>query len=188
MKMPFLPRVRIPWVPITCVTIAGALAHHYWLQPFEVRREQVQREMADLARRTETAHEGVKQVQDLELESAAARVAFERWQRELPPGSAMLWLPERIKSHFGRFGFANPVSRLNTTVPEPGLPRLKRSFWAVEIPVANPDKDTTAALLAVAELDQQDALVRVLDFSVRPDTRKGGRHVATLNISVLAGM
>lgn len=182
-----LPRIRIPWLPLLAAGIVAALAQQYWLAPFAVRERQMRQEMADLATRAEHARAAVKMVQDLEQESAAARVAFQRWQSELPKGSAIVWLPPRIKEHFARFGLPVPVARLNATLPEPGLPRLKRSFWAVEIPLAHPLKDTTAALLAVAELDQQDALVRVLDFAVRPDSRKTGRQVATLNLSVIAG-
>jgi hypothetical protein len=82
-------------------------------------------------------------------------------------------------------GVADAQIRLNTEVPEPGLPGFKRTCWNVNLPPQDGLRSVTAALLAVREIEQRDRFVKILDCSIRSNPREPARPVGAFNVEVL---
>jgi hypothetical protein len=119
----------------------------------------------------------------------AARLSMSESQRpkDGPSGKpASVWLPALVKEHFTRLGIAEPVVRLNMTEEESAIPGYERAFWFVSLPIDEAGRNIATILLGVADLDQRNPLVRVLDFAVQPDSDDPMRRVATFNLTILS--
>jgi hypothetical protein len=90
-----------------------------------------------------------------------------------------------VKEHFARFDISVPLVRLNTIQEEPELPGFEHDYWSVALPITAEGRNIAAMLVAVAEFDQQNPFVKVLDFAIRPDPENPGGRVGLLNLTAL---
>ena len=90
-----------------------------------------------------------------------------------------------VKEHFKHFGIAVDIVRLNTLRLEDGLPGFKRAYWGVSMPMGNDGNNVTGLLLAVAELEEQNRYLKVLDFAIQPDVENPLLRTAAINIEAL---
>lgn len=164
---------------------AGWAFYAQALAPLRQREAETLRSIAALEERIAAARGTLAEVRALEAQVSGARNELRSLQSNLPAGSAMVWLPELITGHFGRFGVAVAIVRLNTTVAEPELSGYNRGYWSVALPLGEAGRNVPGLLLAVAELEQQQPFVQVLDFAIRPDPEDPDRRIAGLNVAVL---
>jgi hypothetical protein len=131
------------------------------------------------------ARDAIQQTRDLERECAAIRAQLAG--RGDSKTSPLFWFPEQMSRYFRQFGVEDVTTRVNTGVPEPGLPNYQRTFWAVALPLAANRADIDRALLALAELETADPLTKVHTLSAFADSERrmiGGR-TATITVSLL---
>jgi hypothetical protein len=186
MKITVIPSRLLVALPL--VLAAAGLA--WWtsvlsVAPWVERERRARAESAALKTRLEEAHAAIQKVRDLESDAQAVRRQIDQLAQEIPPGSATVWLPELVKEHFPKFGMNDVIVRMNTIRDVPELPGFHRGYWSVGVPLAETPRSAEGALLAVAEIEQQHPLVKVLDFAIRPDPEHPQGRVALLNVSAL---
>jgi hypothetical protein len=75
--------------------------------------------------------------------------------------------------------------RLNTTRDEPNISGCERDFLSVALPIDDAGRNIPNVIAAVADLDQRNPFVRVLDFAIRADPENPARRVGSLNLAAL---
>ncbi len=181
MKLPILPVIVL-----TAVVALGARSgYKHFILPLEIHEVELANQTTATRERTEEARRTIKEIRAKEHDAELARTELGRLENRLPSGSAMVWLPELVKAHFGGFGIAVPLIRLNTSRDEPELPGYCRGYWSVALPVDGTGQNIPTLLLAMAELEQQNSFIRVLDFAIRTNPERPNGRVASLNVAVL---
>ncbi|MEQ1860758.1 MAG: hypothetical protein ABMA13_12560 [Chthoniobacteraceae bacterium] len=171
--------------------IGGALVGAAWwfhssrIAPLVEREVSLQSSLADVRQRLGAARVAARNIIEQEQKSADARAGLTALLGARPTGPAVVWFPVRLNSHLQRFGIAEAGIRLNATVPERGLAGFHRGYWHLNVPAQVGMKNLTGVLLAVAEIEEQESFVRVLDFSFQssvepPHWPAGGLNVAAL--------
>ena len=184
-------RSRKLWMSLACVAAFGpALAagwekHASLLAHLEERETDALRGAADLSERLEKAQATIAEIQAKETAAGRVRSELKRLEYAHPEGSASIWLPVLVKEHFARSGIAVRLIRLNSIQDEPDISGYERGVWSVALPVEEAGRNATKLFLAVADIEQQNPFVRVLDFAIRPDPENPGGRVASLNLSAL---
>lgn len=167
------------------VWAGGAVLGAAWLfysqaiGPLQERTADSLRKLVHLRAHLATARGTIQQVREQEQEAGRARGELQRSHGDVRGGSPMVWFPDRMKQHFGRYGIPESVTRLNTALKEPGLPRCQRTYWAVDLPIQNAAHDIPKLLIAVAELEEAEPIVRVIDVAIRQDS---GRRTAVCGV------
>lgn len=164
---------------------SGREYHSRFIAPLSQREMETLREAGDLGERVASARKTIAEIRAQEKDADRVRSELKRLQDELPAGAATVELPALVKRHFASVGIAVPLVRLNTTLDEPELPGYAHDYWSVALPIDAAGRNIPSMLLAVADLDQQNAFVRVLDFSIRPDSENPDGRVGLLNLVAL---
>lgn len=146
---------------------------------------EILRDVADLSRRIDGAHKTIEEVRTQQKDAEASRIEWERLQDDHPAGSPMVWVPTLVRDQFARSGTAVLLTRLNTIQDEPNLRGYRRGFWSTALPIDEGGRNIPALLQGVADLEQRNPCVRVLDFTIRPDPENPGGRVALLNLTTL---
>ena len=173
------------------VFAAAAVAGMAWWScgqltaPFVERERKDRDAVASLQGSIAEAREAIQQVRTLEGEAEAVRLRIGRLDEEIPAGPAMVWLPELVKQHFSHFGLSVAIVRMNTTRDVPDLSRHSRGYWSVGLPIEESSFKAAGAVLAVAEFEQQNPFVKVLDFAIRPDPEHPQGRIAVMNLTAL---
>lgn len=154
------------------------------ITPLQRRATEFQRTAADLRGRIASARHTIEETKKQEEAVASARAELQRIQGDLPTGSAMAWFPNRMKRHFDKLGIPDSATRLNTALNEPDMPDYERSYWAVDLPIRATTADMSKLLIAVAELEEAEPLVKVMDLAIRQDD-DSGRRTAVINVTTL---
>jgi hypothetical protein len=172
---------------IAVCALALAVGREFYVHsiaPFSQRETEALREAGDLGERVDGAQKTMADIQAQEKDADRVRSELERLRDELPADAAVA-VPALVKEHFARHGIVVPLVRLNTMQEEPELPGCEHGYWSVALPIDDAGRNITAMLLAVADFDQQNPFVRVLDFSIRPDPENPGGRVGSLNLAAL---
>jgi hypothetical protein len=185
MKIAF-PSISLQHLLSACVTLAAGWAFYSnSIAPLGERERQTVQKVAEMQAFLAHAQKEVKAVQSLEEELGRARVEHYRLTGDVPQGSAMVWLPDRLKQHFGRHGIRDCTAQFNTSIDEPALPGYERTYWAVNLPLRELSQDLETVFMAVSNLEQTDPIVRIVDAAVRPDLQNPSRRVAVVNVGAL---
>ena len=182
---------RKTWVHLGLIATCGlalAVAWEYqgrFIAPLKQREAETLREVEDLSERLAGARTTMAEIQAQEHDADRVRSELERLREELPKGAAMVGLPEMVKEHFAKSGVSVPLIRLNTTQDFPDLPGYAHGYWSVALPIGDAGPKVTTMLLAVADLEQQDPFLRVLEFAIRPDPEKAGGWMGSLNLGTV---
>jgi hypothetical protein len=166
--------------------VVGWAFHARVIAPLKQREAEALRGGAELKSRLDGAQNLIAEVQAEEQNASREPGEMKRLESELPPGSAMFWLPPLVKRHLERAGFADSLVNLSALRDEPRIPGCERSFWSVRLPIDAAGRNVPTLLLAVADLDQQNPFLRVLDFSTRPDPDNRTRRVAAIEVGILS--
>ena len=164
--MPALHRL----IPAGGVVLCAAWWFHAeWIAPLGHREAESQQQIANVRERLEAARGEIRKISEEEQEAGRTRSALNSLYERTPAGPAVTWFPVRLRDHFRRFGIAEIAIRLNTTAPEPELPAYERTYWRVSMQVQEGSRNMNGILLAVAEFEQQETFVKILDLSFRSD-------------------
>lgn len=155
--------------------------HSQWIVPLRHREAESLQQMAGVRERIETAREEMQMISEQEQEAARARNALNSLYRHIPASPAVAWFPGRLREHFRRLGIDEIAVRLNTTAPEPEFPAYERTYWRVNMPVQGGSRNMNGILLAVAEFEQQETFVKILDLSFRSGPGEPGGPTGGFN-------
>ena len=155
------------------------------IAPLRQREREARIAITSLHERLEKARAAIQEVRTLESDAQTVRKQMDLLAKDLPAGSAMIWMPELLKQHFAAFGLHASTVRMNTVREEPDLPGFCRGYWSVGLPLTETSGSAMGSLLAVAEFEQQHPLVKVLDFAIRPDPENPDGRIALLNVAAL---
>lgn len=170
----------------TCLALAGFwLVFRLVIAPIQYRERQVRTEIANFRRQISDAQKTLKGIQDLEMKSASTRSELHRLDSEFPDTPPVVWIPERMRQHFGHFGFVELNTRVKAASDEPELPGYQRISWSMDIPMQNITKQIGGLLLAVADLEQTLRIARVADIAIQADANEPGPRTAVVTFSTL---
>lgn len=169
-----------------CVVLAAIWMLHARVLPSLIEREsEALQAVSALNERIGRAQQTIAEIQARERDTVLVRSELQRLQKAFPAGAATAWLPTLAKEHFARFVIAARRIHLNGTQDEPGIPGYERGFWSVTLPVDEAGPIPVNLFLAVAEIEQRNPYVRVLDFAIRPDPEMPGQRLMSLNLTAL---
>ena len=149
------------------------------------RNDDLRRRLPNLRQAIDSAERTLKQVRELEQQTAQARADIQQLFGEHHGESALVWFPNHLREHLDHFGIHEAMIRLNTVRNDETLTGYRRAYWGVGMPVENGTKDLTQLLYAAAELEEKDRFVKVLDFAVRPDAEDPQRRTVAINLMAL---
>ena len=174
------------WMAIGALVLAGGRVFQLQsIVPFRVQETAARRGVAELQGRIADARNAILQFRALEKDADRKRGELERLQGEPPASVVMVSFPERLKEHFSHFGLRVGVVRMNANLDEAGLPGYKRIYWSMALPIEKADRNITGLLLAIAELEQKDPGIKVIDFALQRDAEDARMRVANVNVSIL---
>ncbi len=161
--------------------------HSRWIVPLQRCELELAGGLADVRQRLADARieirEAVKQEQ--EQGSVNARMELSSLRGDRPGEPAVVWLPPKLRTDLAQFGIEEAVIRQNSAVPEPGLSGYERTYWRLTLPPQGGMRTMTGVLLAVADLEQSDRRLKVLDFSFQCDAVDSRWPAGGFNISAL---
>lgn len=160
--------------------------HSHAIIPLRLSAKESRDKLAALREQIDAARQATVEVKDLEQAVADANNKMKRWLGQRADSPVMAAFPDSLKEHFSRFGLQTTMIRLGGSVDEPALPGYKRVYWTMAVPVAERDRTVTGLLLAVAELEQHDRFIKVIDFSLQRDPEDERMRVANINVATLA--
>ena len=173
------------WAVSGLIIVCLWLAFNALIAPLREREHQLQSKATVLHGQLSDARNEAAEIQELELKTASGRVELHRLDNEFPSSSPRQWVPERIKKHFDRYGFAQLTTSVKSAVDEPGMPGYERISWKLNLPVQNVTQASGSLLLAVADLEQTERVVRVKDVEIHKDADEPVRSTAAVNFSTL---
>lgn len=168
------------------VALAGAwLAFKCVIAPMQERERDIRAEIASLREKIAAGRNTMMEIKNLEIKSTGAQKELQRLDDELPTSPPVVWIPEHIKQHFGRSGFAEVIIRQKTALAEPEFPGYQRISWSMDIPMKNVAQQIGSLLLAVSELEETERIVRVGDIAIQADAPQSGLRAASVTFSTL---
>jgi hypothetical protein len=173
------------WLTTVAALVALSIFYGQALSPQRQERVELEQRMAKANAEFQRTYDKIKNAQALEQETARARVEADKQLHVTPEEQALLWIPEHVAKLFQKFGFANPVIRLNSAVKEPELRRYQRLNWSVVLPLEPEERDVTKALFGASELESSEPVIRVIDFATLPNQEKPGEQVVAVTLQVL---
>lgn len=177
---------RPHWLALAFLAlVAGWWFYRSAIAPQRERESEMRRSVAALKAQIASGRRVIGEIQELETRLTRERRELASERGDLPAGSAMIWLPELVKEHFGRLGITVWLVRLNTTQEQANIPGYDRAFWSVALPVKEKGREVAKLLRAVADLERQNFFIRVLDFVIRPDPENPDGPVASMNLTAL---
>ena len=153
--------------------------------PAEQREHQIHIEMASVQAQTSEARIALKLLQNLKTQSVDALAELRRMDSAFPNTPPVVWVPERVKQYFGRFGFPELTVRQIAALEAAELPGYERILWSTHLPMKNVAKQMGGLLLAIANLKEEEPLLRVADVTIEASASEPGFHSAVVTFSTL---
>ena len=179
---------RLSWSLGLAVFLALAgvwLVFRCAIVPAQQREHQIHIEMASVQAQTSEARIALKLLQNLETQSADASAELRRMDSEFPNTPPVVWVPERVKQYFGRFGFPELTVRQTAALEAPELPGYERILWSAHVPMKNAAKQKGDLLLAMANLAEAEPIVRVADITIEAGASEPEPRPAVFTFSTL---
>jgi len=184
--MKFAHALMLRTVLIGAVGLVGTnTLYQHWIQPLETRQAEGARELADVRERLESARREMVEIKKREQTATALRQALKSLHENLPEAAASHWLPTRLKMTLSRFGVAQATVQWDKAVDEPAIPDCERAYCRVTIPREAGLRKVADALLAVAQIEQQDHFVSIQELSFHLDTPEAGGTTGSVNLAAV---
>lgn len=169
------------------VLAAAWCFHSQWIAPLRRCELELTQGLAEVRQRIADGKTEIREAVKQEQEQGRmnARMELNSLRGDRPGEPAVVWLPARLKSDIARFGIQGAVVRQNSAVPEPGLHGYERTYWRLTLPPQSGARTMTGVLLAVADIEQADRRLKVLDFSFQCDAAEPHWPAGGFNISAL---
>ena len=170
-----------------CIVVAGFwLAFDTFIRPLREHEAQLRTAITDARGQILGSRYKVDAIVDLQRKAAKARDELQSFDKDLPAGPPIVWIPQLVKGHFGQFGFANLNTTLQSASDEPGLPDYQRMHWCAAVPTPDVTKQAGDLFAAVAALDQSQPVLHVVDVEIPREGDEAGKGIAKVHFSMLA--
>lgn len=165
------------------IILAGCgIVYNRAIAPLQRQQAEWLLEIDSLRNQVRLAQDELNAIKDQEQAGWQLRRSLDSLHDGIPVDSAVTWFPPRMKSLLGRLGVEQVGIRLNTTEPEPKLVGYERTFWHVSLPQQSSMRKMTDALLVVAQLEQQDRFVKIMDFSLHAEAQEPAWVAGHVNV------
>ncbi len=164
---------------------AGRAVYVRSIAPLLLQETEILGEVGDLKGRIAGARQTLAETLAQEEDIEQARGELMRMKDDRPAGAAEVWVPGLVQPYLRRFGFEKLVTRKNTALKEPHLPGYERIYWCLSVPLQSVPNELTNLLTAIADLEQAEPSVRVVDLVIRPDPDDSSARTAGLTFSTL---
>jgi len=169
--------------PAILVAAVTWWAGGHFTEPHRKHEKREQEAIARLRGQIDGAAAAGAETRGLEAATEAFRAQIDRPEQKIPGPLAPVSIPDDLKKHFARSGLSVTVKLVKTDGELAGLPGYARGFWSVTLPLAKTSQQTTGALLATAQFEQQQPFVKVLDLAIQPDPAEPARRLAELYLT-----
>lgn len=170
---------------------AAGLGVSWWfysstIAPLEKRKEEFLQRRADLRHRVVAGRLKLVAIKDAEQKLGTVRTNLNRLVGDNSGESPMVAFPADVAYHFAQLGFPSAVVRLATIEPDKDIADYDRIYWSIGLPIPMSDHSLKALLVAIANLEELDRLIKVTDFSVQPDSENPAQRNASIGVVILA--
>ena len=165
-----------------CVVIAGSICFEQMIAPLKKAGEEISRQADEASVQIEEVRNKIDSLRLLESKASAAVEELEEINQQLPAGSPLVWIPDRLTKHFQQFEFAAPLARLASAQAEPEMRGFQRIYWSVGLPLASAKRPLDKVLFAAAELERNDPFFHVVDLSILPNLEHPGERIAVVAV------
>jgi len=159
--------------------------YSHWLVPLQQREVECQKTLAETRQRLSDAKMQIQEIAKEEQAAAGTRSLLNSLQNGIPKEPTAVWLPVRLKAHLDSAGITEAGIRLNSAIPEPGVPDYERTYWNLNRPRQEGMRTMGAVLLAVAEIEKQEPFVKILDVSFNADPEAPHWFAGGINVTAL---
>lgn len=171
------------------VTIA-VLGGVWWLNskvstPLRLRAEDSSRQLGELQDKARAGRKTLDQIEAAGQKAEEAGTALNRLLSNETAHSMTVSFPDKTKRHFTRLGYPSAVVRLNVIKDEPDLPGCQRIYWSVGLPLPETGRGAPGLLDAVVEFEEQNQMIKVLDFVLQPHPEDPRQRMAGFNVVAL---
>lgn len=164
---------------------ATGIVYFCEIVPLSERNERLEQRLAATQEQRELERNKIELAREREQETAVARAELSDLLGYLPEKSVSVRLPLLTREHFQHFGFQTPVIRLNAVRDEYGLPHSRVAYLGAGVPVGRSTQSVSGLLMAIAEFENQNRFVKVLDVSIGPDALDPRQLMGGFNFSAL---
>lgn len=171
----------------TCGLVLLLISEDYRksIAPLRQKEAEATRDAKELRERIVDADIAIVEIRARGMDLEHMRGETDRAQAELPEGSVRVSFPAWMKDHFAHSGLGISTIRLTAAQDEPNGSGYERGFWSVSVPIDEAGRNIPKLLVAVADMDQQNSFLRVLDFEIRLDAGKQGERVGLLTLGTV---
>ena len=171
-------------IVVGVITLIGsAWSYTQMIRPLHQRESALWQEVAALQQRSDDVRKEMSQIKENEQEAMRLRGNLNSLFDDVPLGPAISWFPGRLKTQLSGFGVTKAEIRQNTAVQIPGLPGFEWTFWHVQLPRQGGIRKVSDILLAIAQIEQQDRFVKVVDLTVRADQQEALWVAGNVNVA-----
>ena len=149
------------------------------LKPLGRSQAALQREIADLEPKIESANKQIRRTQGLEAESGELADELDRIAGLIPVGAPIAWFPPRVVQFFERMGVPNPTVRLAGDAKLPKIDKFKLLQWVVDLPKA----EYTQLGSAMAAFENEEPLVRTSRLQITTKMEDPEKQHVILTVS-----
>jgi hypothetical protein len=183
--MPTVQHILLGLLAGTLATVGPWTAYTDRVVPLREGERRDRKHVADLHRQMGDSRMEIEKVRARQDNAAKARAELDRTAVEIPEGQPLVWVPGLVQDHFSRFGFSNPVTRQNLALKDPHQPGYQRIFWCAALPLQGAPKEVGALLTAVAEFEQANPIIRVVDLVILSASDETSQRSAAVTFSTL---
>lgn len=161
-----------------------AIYYHVRIAPLRQQQSEAGQQIAIVRGHLEAAQRELGKIKTLEQERWRFRQHLNALHEDSPVAPAVTWFPARMKAHLARYGVGQAEIRLNTIESKSCIAGFDRSYWHVKLPPQPGLRKMTDALLAVAQFEQHDRFVKIVDLNLR--AQPGEASVISGDVNVTA--
>ncbi len=158
-------------------TLLIALMYVYFaivLGPLDGSQAAIQKEIADLQPKIESANAQIRRTQDLESRANELADELSRIASLIPVGAPIAWFPPRLSEFFEKQGIENPTTRLAGDGDPLKLDDFKSLRWIVDLP-----KVSYRRLgMTMAAFENEEPLVRTGRLQIETSGDPERQHVS----------
>jgi len=171
------------WVPAILVAAVGWWAGGRFTEPHLQHEKREQEAIVGLRGQIDAAIAAGVETRTLETATEAFRAQIDRLEQRIPGPLAPVSFPDDLQKHFARSGLSVSVQHSENDGELAGLPGYARGSWSVALPLVGTSQQTMGALQGMAQLEQQQPFVKVVDLAIQPDPADPARRVAQLELT-----
>ena len=176
-----LSKDEIQKLVLSCILLL-ALVYVYFaiiLGPLDSSQAAIQKEIADIQPKIESANAQIRRTRNLEVEANKVTDELSRIAGLIPVGAPIAWFPPRLVEFFEKQGIENPTIRLAGDGDILKLDDFKSLRWIVDLP-----KVSYKQLgMTMAAFENEEPLVRTDRLQIRTTSEDPEKQHVSLTVT-----